>query len=215
MNMSKKNLYVIGARGFGRECIGYFRLWDGFLDRYNIVGFLDDKQDALDGYEGYPPIVNSVENFMPKEDDVFLCALGVVKWREVYSSILLNRGAKFDTFISPKATVHRSASIGNGCLILDNTLISSDSKLGDFALCHVGVSIGHDVKLGNDVVCEAQSFCGGFVKVGNRVTLHTRATVLPHKKIGDDAVVGAGSVVISNVRSGKTVFGVPALPIDV
>ena len=49
-----KNLIIIGARGFGRE------VYNLYLDcRRNdpelvCKGFLDDKADALDGYEGYP-----------------------------------------------------------------------------------------------------------------------------------------------------------------
>ena len=36
------------------------------------------------------------------------------------------------------------------------------------------------------------------------------ATVLPHVRVGDGCLVGAGAVVIKDVRSGQTVFGNPA-----
>ena len=54
------------------------------------------------------------------------------------------------------------------------------------------------------------SFVGGFVKIGNFVTVHTGAKVLPRLKVGDNSVIGAGSVVTKNVPEGCTVFGNPA-----
>ena len=61
---------------------------------------------------------------------------------------------------------------------------------------------------------ESYSFMGGFAKIGDNVTLHTRATILPHVKVGDNAVVGAGSVVLRNVKENITVFGVPAKKVE-
>lgn len=209
----RKNLYIIGAGGFGRECVGNFRLWNGFGDHYAIRGFLDDNADALDGYAGYPPIIGTVEAYKPQENDVFLCALGVVKWRKKCVDLVLGNGGRFETIVSPKATVHRSAALGCGDLILDNAIVSSDVTVGDYVLCHPNVILGHDTQVESHVVCEAFAFTGGFAKIREGATLHTRATILPYKKVGAGATVGAGSTVISNVKDGTTVFGIPAMDI--
>ena len=50
----------------------------------------------------------------------------------------------------------------------------------------------------------------GAVKIGNRVFVGANATILPGVTIGDDAVIGAGSVVTRDVPSGVVVAGVPA-----
>ena len=210
----RKNLYIIGARGFGREVAIGLPSWNGFCDQYEIKGFLDDKSDALDGFTGYPPIISSVEDFRPQENDVVICGLGAVKWRRKYIEILLGKGAKFDTFISPTANIARTARLGIGVLIGENVNVSVDVVIGDFVLSHPNVTFGHDTRLGNHVVVENGVFCGGFVEVGDSVTLHTRAVILPHQKIGNDAVVGACSCVIRNVKAGATVFGNPAKRID-
>ena len=211
----RKNLYIIGARGFGREVALGLASWDGFCDQYEIKGFLDDKADALDGFSGYPPIVSSVEDFRPQENDVVICGLGAVKWRRKYIDILLRKGAKFDTFVSPKASVLRTARLGIGVLLIgSNVRVSADVIVGDFVLVHDNTTFGHDTKLGNHVVVENGVFCGGFVEVGEGATLHTRAVILPHQKVGADAIVGACSCVIRNVKPGSTVFGNPAQRID-
>ena len=38
--------------------------------------------------------------------------------------------------------------------------------------------------------------------------------IYPGKKVGDDAFIGIGSVVINNVKAGTKVFGNPAKRID-
>ena len=210
----RKNLYIIGARGFGREVALGLASWDGFCDQYEIKGFLDDKADALDGFSGYPPIVSSVEDFKPGKNDVVVCGLGAVQWRRKYIEILLGKDAVFESFVSPSAKVVKTAKIGIGVLLGENVTVSADVKIGDFVLSHPNATFGHDTRLGDYVVVENGVFCGGFVEVGDGVTLHTRAVILPHQKIGNDAVVGACSCVIRNVKAGATVFGNPAERID-
>ena len=76
-----KNLLIIGARGFGREIYNSALESIGYNDSFIVKGFLDDKVNALDGYDGYPPIVDSVEHYQLAKDDVFICALGEVFYK--------------------------------------------------------------------------------------------------------------------------------------
>lgn len=211
--MGRKNLYIVGAGGFGRECAGNFRLWGGFADRYDLKGFLDDNPAALAGYADYPPIRGRVGDFRPGPDDVFVCALGLVAVRRRCLAALAAKGGRFATLVAPSAVVHATARLGEGCLVLDHTIVSADVTLGDHVLCHANVLLGHDTRVGDHAVIESYAFTGGFAEIGCGATLHTRATVLPGKRVGEGAVVGAGSVVLASVPAGKTVFGVPAVDI--
>lgn len=214
MTIMKKNLYIIGARGFGRELATQFPLWPGFSECYEIRGFLDDNPKALAGLEGYPPIVSSVEDFVPGKNDVFVCGLGMVRWRKKYVEIMLGKGAVFETLVAPTAFVASTARLGQGTLVLGKTSVMADAAVGDYALCHGQCILGHDVVIGTHAVLEYNVFLGGFVQVGARATIHTRATVLPHLRIGEEAVVGACSCVVRNVGAGETVFGNPAKRVD-
>jgi acetyltransferase-like isoleucine patch superfamily enzyme len=44
--------------------------------------------------------------------------------------------------------------------------------------------------------------------------MHPGCVMVPHRKIGNNAVIGTGSVVLSNVKANTTVFGNPAKKID-
>lgn len=50
----------------------------------------------------------------------------------------------------------------------------------------------------------------GFVEIGNRVFIGAGSIILPNVKIGDDVIIGAGSVVAEDIPSGSLVVGNPA-----
>ena len=71
-----KNLIIIGAGGMGRtvysnalESIGYGKV-------FVVKGFIDDNQQALDGFHNYPPVIGSIRDYQPQEDDVFVSSIG-------------------------------------------------------------------------------------------------------------------------------------------
>ena len=209
-----KNLLIIGARGFGREYYNGLVLSKDYGKTFIVKGFLDDKSDALSSFEGYPPILNSVEDYVIEPDDVFTCALGDPKYRKKYVSIIKEKGGTFLPLISSQSIIHPNAQIGEGVMISAFCSISANTKIGDFTTIQPFCNIGHDAVIGDFCALESYSFMGGFSSIGNDVTLHTRTTILPHIKVGDAAVVGAGSVVIRNVKPGITVFGVPAKKVE-
>lgn len=66
-----KNLLIVGARGFGREVYDMVKDCQGYGRDFMVKGFLDDKKDALDGFDGYPPIISSLEDYLFSDEDVF------------------------------------------------------------------------------------------------------------------------------------------------
>ena len=187
-----KHLLIIGARGWGREIYNLLPDCIGYLTEFDVKGFLDDKSDALEGFSGYPKIIDSVENYLPQEDDVFICALGDVNWKKHYSEIILAKGGEFITLMHKTANVNRNSKIGHGCIITKD------------------VNISCDIKIGNFVTFQPLSTMGGYTSLGDLVTVHPGAIILPHIKVGDKSTIGAGSVVIKKVKEEETVFGNPA-----
>lgn len=206
-----KNLYIVGARGFGRKVFCIAKESIGYGEDFVIAGFLDDKKEALDGYEGYPPIISSVENYEIKPNDVFICALGDVTYKKKYIDILRDKGADFITLIHKTACFEQNVKLGAGCIISSGVKICCDTTIGDFNTFQPYVVVGHDVMIGN--YCHFNTFCfmGGFVKIDDMATIQTSAVILPHKRVSSFSVVGAGAVVLRNVNTGITVFGNPAV----
>ena len=205
-----KNLIIIGARGYGREVFNLALQCDGYNKDYLIKGFLDDKSDALVGFENYPEIISNVENYEIQEDDVFTCALGSVKWKKHYAEIIMSLGGTFINLIHPTTIFNSNVKVGNGLIVFMYSNISNDCNIDDFVTIQGFVGIGHDSKIGKWSHLNAYSFMGGFAILEEEVCLNTRATVLPNVIVHKGAIVGAASLVIKNVKANTTVFGVPA-----
>lgn len=82
----------------------------------------------------------------------------------------------------------------------------------------VGVVIGETTVIGNDVVIYQQVTLGGVSTskgkrhptIGNNVVIGAGAKVLGNIYVGDDAKIGANSVVVKNVPFSATAVGIPA-----
>jgi len=205
-----RNLIIVGARGFGREVCSLAKSCIGYNSEFIIKGFLDDKDDALNGFETYPPILGSCEQYKIEDNDVFVCALGAVEWKTFYTQIILEKGGLFINLIHPLASIQEGARVGSGVIICQGAFISNDVTIGDFVTIMNNVVLGHDCSVGSYSHIGPFSFMGGFSSIDSEVTLNVRSTVLANIKISRKASVGASSLVIKNVKENTTVFGIPA-----
>lgn len=73
-------------------------------------------------------------------------------------------------------------------------------------------SIGDDVHLRNNTTIgvASRATIGAVPTIGNRVDVGANVCILGRIHVGDDAIIGAGAVVVRDVPAGATVAGVPA-----
>ncbi|RXQ93867.1 acetyltransferase [Ancylomarina salipaludis] len=209
-----KNLLIIGARGFGREIYNLALQCPGYKVEYQIKGFLDDKKNALNDFTCYPPIVNSVEDYVVCDNDVFVCALGDIQYKKKYIQIIKDKGGDFITLIHPSANIHIDSKIGVGSIVLQNATLGSGSIVGDFALIQVSTIIGHDVKVGNYSRIDCHVVCTGGAIIEDEVTIYTSAVINQNVRVEKGACVGAVSFVLRRVKEYTTVHGNPAVRLN-
>ena len=204
-----KNLIVVGASGFGRELVQWIEDINAVKPEWDIIGFIDDNLNALDGCRCDYHIIGSIKEWQPKEDEYFACAIAIpnVKYEVVNS--LLQKGAKFATLIHPTALVNKYAEMGEGVVITPRSNINADTKIGDYVSI-LGSGVGHDATVGAYSTLSGRCSINGHVKIGEKVYVACGVSIAPSKKIGDNSYIGIGSVVINNVKAGTRVFGNPA-----
>ena len=205
-----KNLIIIGAGGMGRQVFHFARACTGFGKEYVIKGFLDDNPFALDGVEGFPKILGSVDDYSIQPDDIFFNSIGSVISKKRCINKILEKGGEFITLIHPTACISCGTKIGKGCMISAHVGIGAETKIGDFCLIQDNAIIGHDVCVGNfcRVDCNVVLIAG--VVLEDNVCVHTSSVVNHNIHVGENAIVGALSFVIRNVRPSTTVQGNPA-----
>jgi len=177
---------------------------------WRIAGFLDQNPGALAGKDSPYPILGDSWKWTPAEDELFVCTLGDPAARMRVIEDLESRGAKFVSIIHPSVIRAHGVAIGAGCIVAPNTVFGADSAIGDYVMVNMGCTIGHDSRIGTGTTISCQCDIMGYASIGVQCFLGGKSCVLPSRKVGDFAIVGAGSAVVQDVAPRTTVGGVPA-----
>lgn len=135
-------------------------------------------------------------------------------------SVYVGEGTKVWAFshILPKAV------IGKNCNICDHIFIENDVEIGDNVTIKSGVQLWDGITLEDNVfIGPNATFCNDNfprskkypekflqTKICKGASIGANATILPGVTVGQDALVGAGAVVTSNVPPRALVVGNPA-----
>lgn len=121
-----------------------------------------------------------------------------------------------NTKIGAYVEIQKNAEVGHNCKISSHTFICEGVTIGDHCF------VGHGVMFINDnyprsvnkfgELEEETDWSWRFCKttVGKKVSIGSNATILGGVTIGDQAVIGAGSVVTKDVPSHQIWVGNPA-----
>lgn len=150
--------------------------------------------------------------------DTYLCVAPSVKLgRDVKLSRFINLyGCEIgdETKIGAFVEVQKNASVGKRCKISSHTFICEGVTIED------NVFVGHGVMFINDLYPRATTESGGMqtdadwhvehTVVRRGASIGSGATILANICIGENAIVGAGSVVTKDVPANSIVAGNPA-----
>lgn len=204
-----KRLIIVGASGFGRELAAWLSQIPEESRDWAVYGFLDDRSDALDGYDCPVPIVGEISTYVPRPGDCFAMGIGLPEPKLEIARSLTERGAEFVTAVHPSVIMGDRVSLGSGTIVCPYAVLTCDIRIGEFVTINLHASVGHDAVIGPGCTLSSHSDVTGYAKLGLGVFLGSHASILPNAQVGDFAKVGAGSVVIKRVKAGTTVFGVP------
>ena len=110
---------------------------------------------------------------------------------------------------SKQAIVSDSVVMGEGTVVMQDTVIQSSAKIGKHCIINTKASIDHDCLIGDYVHIAPGTILCGNVEIGEGSLIGAGTTIIPGIKIGKWTVIGPGSVVVKDIPDGVIAFGSP------
>ena len=205
-----QDVIIVGASGFGREVLEIINGINKEKKTWNVLGFLDDNLDALNGFSLDYKILGSIHDWVPKGNEQYVLAIAAPRTKEKVVPVLKNKGAKFATIIPPSVDIGERTVLGEGVVFFGKVGVSVDVKIGDFVFFNALDGIGHDVVIGDYCTFGPKVCISGATKIGKCVNVGALASNYPGIEVGDYATIGMNSAAIRRVKPNTTVIGVPA-----
>jgi sugar O-acyltransferase (sialic acid O-acetyltransferase NeuD family) len=199
-------LILVGAGELGREVFAWM-LSSGYAFNSGAdFCFIDDNVNSLNICNVELICLGGINSFFPLGGDQLVAAIASPVVRSVIVEKLLSRSCNFVSYVHPSVHVSLGSTIGQGCILLPNSLVSRDSVIGDFSIVNCFSSVGHDVSIGSFVTISSHVDIMGRCVVDDKVFMGSGSRVLPGRRVGESAVIGAGATAARSVASGKTLY---------
>lgn len=207
-----KDLYIIGAGGFGREVAWLVERINAVTPTWKIKGFIDDNEAIHGKYEGGYQVIGGCEYLINLSEEVWLvCAVGCARVRKkIINKFKGCNNIKFATVIDPSVIISNRVSVGEGTIICAGTIVTVDITIGNHVIINLDCTLGHDDIIGDFVTIYPSVNVSGCVNVGECAELGTGMQIIQGKNIGREAIVGAGAVVVKDIPEKCTAVGSPA-----
>lgn len=207
-----KNLLIVGTGGFAREVYWHAHNSKGYNTDFIIKGFLEgDVPIAPNRYSLMPTkVLDNVLNYYVQKDDVFVIAIADPKTKKRIADILDTKHCKFINLIHETALVSPTAVLGYGLILCPYTVITCNTNIGNHIMLNLYSSIGHDSRIGDYTSLMCYVDISGNVKIGKYNFWGNCSSVIPSCKIENNVKVGAGAVVVRDLKEKGTYIGVPA-----
>lgn len=127
---------------------------------------------------------------------------------KVWQYVIILRGAK----IGYNCNINAQCFIENDVVIGNNVTVKCGVQLWDGITIEDDVFIGPNVTFTNDKYPRSKVYPEQFIRttVRKKASIGANATILCGVTIGENAMVGAGSVVTKDIPAGELWFGNPA-----
>lgn len=198
MEGAKRNrLIIIGAGGHGKV-IADIAVKNGYED----IVFLDDNEEIKE-CAGFP-VVGKTKEAKTLDGDKIV-AIGNATIREKMQK-------EMDTviLIHPDAVIGRRVKIGNGTVVMAGVVINSDTQIGEGCIINTAASVDHDCVVEDYSHIAVGAHLCGIVHVGKGTWIGAGSTISNNVNICSDITIGAGAVVVNDLKEQGTYIGVPA-----
>jgi acetyltransferase-like isoleucine patch superfamily enzyme len=168
------------------------------IDKTAIIGYLPARKIKI-----YPTIIG--KNTIIRTNAIIYTNSIIGKNFETGHNVVIREQNK----IGDNVCIWSNSVIDYGCSIGNNVKIHNNVYLAQFTVVEDDVFIGPGVVTANDL-CPVCKKCmkGPVIEKGAKIG--AGVTLLPHITIGQNCLIGAGSVVTKNIPKDSVAYGNPA-----
>lgn len=205
-------VYLVGAGGFALELLDWI-----YLDfpSFRFAACLITSGPAPSSLPLPCGDRLTVESFMldyhyPESSRFLMGVSDPLAKSSLVSLLITGSSLRPISYVSRRAYVSPSASIGQGSVVCPGSSLSPCSSVGEYVTLNCNSLIGHHASVGNFCTFFGQNSLNGGACVGDMSILSSCSCVAPKISIGRRSKIGIGSVVVNNIPDEVVVFGNPA-----
>lgn len=203
-----KSYLIYGASGHAKVIVDIIKKCN-----CKITAFLDDDRNKWnDSFLGYKILGDEsiLNDKLEKKDYEIIVAIGDNYNRKNVVDKLKKMNLSFGILIHPSAQIADNVKLGEGTVVMANSVINSDTIIGNHCIINTSSSIDHDNIISDFVHISPGAHLGGGVNVDELTWIGIGASVINNINIGKNIIIGAGAVVIKDIKSNEVVAGNPA-----
>ena len=205
-----KNIVIVGAGGVGREVSLIIQQINRLEPTWNLIGYIDDNPENWGNVVNGYAVLGGIDSLTMMCKDTYVI-IAIANY-EVKKRIVtkLNNKFKFATIVHPKVLIHDYMEIGEGCIVYEGVIITTNVSIGNHVIISPKCGVGHDTIIKNYVSLLWNVNISGNDRIGEGVMFGSGSTIIQGKNVGMAAITGAGAVVTKDIPAGATVVGIPA-----
>lgn len=194
-----KPVVIFGVGACAEQVLFYFRN----DSPYRVAAFSVDQAYIKEAsFHGQPvvPFETLERDFPPADFDLFV-AMGYSELNQQRAGRIGQaraKGYRMVNYRHPSALIAADLAIGENCFFYEKVVLQPFSRVGDGVVILTDTIIGHNACIGDFCYFSGGCTIAAHVSFGPCCFMSLNATVKPNVTIGRSVIIGAGALILEN-----------------